>query len=79
MLFRYTVNFYIEDDVKDLFPEASATGQVTEKGIVQGESWGEAVNYIIDYCGKEYVEDISLYELLNPLNDNEIKDMLVQE
>lgn len=79
MLFHYTVKFYIEDGVADLYPNASPAGVVEENGIIAGATWGDAANHLAEYYGEDNLMEISFYELDNPLCDEEIKDMLVQK
>lgn len=76
MLFRYSIKFYTED--LDLYPNASSTGLVIEKGIIAESSYGEAVDAIVYYVGYDNVISVEIMELENPLCDEEIKDMLVQ-
>lgn len=79
MLFRYTVEFYVEDGTADLYPNASPTGLVKENGIIAGTTWGEAANRLAEYYGEGNLLEVSFYELENPLCDDEIKDMMVQK
>lgn len=74
MLFRYIVEFYAED--LDLYPDASETGLVVDKGIIAEPSWGEAVDAIVHYFGDGNILSIKVWELENPLCDEEIKDMM---
>lgn len=74
MLFRYTVKFYTEDP--DLYPTASDTGLVVEKGVVGSSSWVAATKELVEWFGKDNLLEISFYELENPLEDEEIKDLM---
>ena len=80
MLFRYIVRFYVEDleEVKNLgiYPNITETGLVTEKGVVAKSSYGEAVEEVVDFVGRDNVVSVEVWELENPLCDEEIKDML---
>lgn len=79
MLFRYTVEFYVENGAADLYPNASPTGLVKEHGIIAGTTWGDATNRLVEYYGEDNLLEVSFYELENPLCDDEIKDMMVQK
>lgn len=80
MLFRYTVEFYVEDGAADLYPNASPTGLVKEHGFIAGATWEDAVKRLVEYYGEGNLLEISsFYELESPLCDDEIKDMMVQE
>ena len=74
-LFRYTVRFHSEDyDIwKDKIDE---NGLAVESGVVSGPSYGDAVNLVVDFYGEKDVDEISVYELMNPLCDDELKDMV---
>lgn len=79
MLFRYTVEFYVEDGAADLYPNASPTGLVKEHGFIAGATWGDAANRLVEYYGEDNLLNVFLYELESPLCDEEIEDMLVQK
>ena len=74
-LFRYTVRFHPEDyDIwKDKIDE---NGLITESGVIGGPSYGDVVNLVADFYGEMYIDEISIYELMNPLCDDELKDMV---
>jgi hypothetical protein len=74
MLFRYIIEFYTED--LDLYPNASEIGFVVDKGIITESSWGEAVDAIVHYFGDDNILSVKIWEIENPLCDEEIKDMM---
>ena len=74
-LFRYTVHF-CPDDYDFWKDKMDENGLITESGVVGGSSYGDAVNLVVDFYGEKDVDEISIYELMNPLCDDELKDMV---
>lgn len=68
-MFRYEINFWDEFIQKSSF----------EKGFVCANSYGDAANKIIEFYGKDNVEDIKLCELENILTDDEIFEEMNNE
>ena len=74
MLFYYTVKFFPED--ADLFDShVNRDGTVTEHGITTGDSYGIAVDKIVEFVGKDNIIEISIYELTDPLNMEEVQEL----
>lgn len=74
-LFRYTIRFN-PDDRETWKDSIGKDGFVTESGVIGGPSYGAVVDLVADFYGEENIVDISIYELMNPLCDEELKDML---
>lgn len=74
-LFRYTIHFN-PDDCETWKDSIGKDGFVTESGIISGPSYGVAVDLVADFYGQENIVDIFIYELMNPLCDEELKEML---
>lgn len=64
MLIRYEIEFWDEINEKDSI----------EKGLTSGKDFGEAVNRITNYYGKDNVYSIKVYECEEVLCDEEIKN-----
>ena len=73
MLFYFTVSFV--PDNADIYKPHVHNGKVTEHGIVAGDSYGAAVNKVVDFVGKNNVIEITVYELDDPISMNEIQDL----
>lgn len=81
MLFRYTVRFYVDQEDRELYAgRLDDKGVCKESGIIAAESYGAAADELVDYYGENnFIEFTALYEMMNPIDDTELKDMLNEE
>lgn len=74
-LFRYTVHFHPDDP--ELWRDKCDKNCIAiENGVVGGSTYGDAVNLVADFYGETEIVEISVYELMNPLCDDELRDMV---
>ena len=69
MIVRYEIDYWNDIDQEP----------VTEKGIASGgdtETIGKVVDRIYDYYGKENVTSLKMYECMDIMCDEELKDIL---
>jgi len=69
MIVRYEIDYWNDIDQEP----------ATEKGIAGAgdtDTIGEVVNRIYDYCGKENVTSLKVYECMDIMCDEEINTML---
>ncbi len=74
MLFYFTVSFF-PDDADIYKPHVDHNGSITEHGIVAGDSYGAAVNKVVEFVGKDNVIEVGVYELDDPISMNEVQDL----
>ena len=74
MLFYFTVSFF-PDNIDIYDSHANKDGTVTEHGIVAGDSYGAAVNKVVDFVGKNNVIEIGVYELDDPISMDEVQGL----
>ena len=68
MLFKYVIQYGLDYDIK------------IEAGIVGASSWKDACERLIQYFGEEHMIEIkSIYQLENPLSDEELKEVFEKE
>lgn len=68
-MFEYKVKFWDEDNGKN----------VIDSGIVAGESYGKAIERVIDYYGRDYVIYVKMLELDSIIPKDEFEDYFNDE
>ena len=79
MMFRYKAEFFVSDNDADLYDNIDKYGKATEHGLVAANSYGEAVNFIVNYyVGKDTdnINSMEIWECENPMADPELSDLL---
>lgn len=65
-MFRYKVTYFDEIEKR----------MITESGVVVGETYGKAADRLVVIYGKENLNTMALYEMVEDyLTDNEMKDL----
>ena len=65
-MFRYEVEFWDEIDKIER----------KESGFIAAKRYGAAANKVVDYYGKNNVSSITLSEMLNPICDEEMREVV---
>ena len=77
MMFRYKVKFYTDDP--SMYENIEDKVYAIEKGLVAANSYGEAVNIIVNYHVGNDTDDmvyVEISECENPIADPELSDMI---
>ena len=68
-MYSYTAEFYNKE----------LNGYNKEHGVVGANSYGEAVNKVVEFYGEEHILSVCIYELQNPATYDELREMIGEE
>ena len=78
-LFHYTAEFLPDEDDEERYKGKISHGVVTDHGVIAATAFGKAVDRVVAFYGENCIVQVSIYELENPLCNDELSDMIAED